>query len=79
VKRYKSEVKEATMVTINNKDTSVRAVEEGIKFLYDKFGEDIRFEKLVAYAIFRGLVGVEDIKSSMLLINKYVRELANKR
>lgn len=74
MKRYK----ETVSIAINNQDSSLLAIEEGIKFLYQKYGEDLRFEKMVAFGIYRGLSNCPDIKSSTLLINKYVKEFVNK-
>ena len=80
MKRYEKQFQES-MISINNINNAMMAITEGISFIYDRFGNDLKADKLVASGIFTALKDIEnaDIKASMMMINKYVRDYANKQ
>jgi len=71
MKRYEKQFQES-MISINNINNAMIAITEGISFIYDKLGNDLKADKLVASGIFNGLKNIEDVdvKSSTMMINK---------
>lgn len=69
---YKRKFNESIVIT--NKNTALLAIEH----IYSTYGDDLKADKLVALGIYNALKTNDDAKSSMLMINKYVRELANR-
>lgn len=73
---YKRKFNESIVIT--NKNTALLAIEQAIEYIYSTYGDDLKADKLVALGIYEALRKNDDAKSSMLMINKYVRELANR-
>jgi hypothetical protein len=73
---YKRKFNESIVIT--NKNTALLAIEQAIEYIYSTYGDDLKADKLVALGIYNALKTNDDAKSSMLMINKYVRELANR-
>lgn len=74
--KYKRKFEES--IVIANKDYALLYIEESIKYIYSKYDDDLKADKLIALGIYNALKTNDDAKSSMLMINKYVRELASK-
>lgn len=76
MKRYEKKFQESFF--ISNKNIALQAIEQGIEYIYSLYGDDLKADKLVALGIYNALRKNDNAKSSMLMINKYVRELANR-
>lgn len=73
---YKRKFNESIVIT--NKNTALLAIEQAIEYIYSTYGDDLKADKLVALGIYNALKTNDDAKSSMLMINKYVREFASR-
>ena len=73
---YKRKFDESIVIT--NKNTALLAIEQAIEYIYSTYGDDLKADKLVALGIYNALKTNDDAKSSMLMINKYVREFASR-
>lgn len=73
---YKRKFNESIVIT--NKNTALLAIEQGIEYIYSTYGDDLKADKLVALGIYNAIKTNDDAKSSMLMINKYVREFASR-
>jgi hypothetical protein len=73
---YKRKFNESIVIT--NKNTALQAIKQGIEYIYSLYGDDLKADKLIALGIYEALRKNDDAKSSMLMINKYVRELTNR-
>lgn len=74
---YKRKFNESIVIT--NKNTALQAIKQGIEYIYGQYrDDDLKADKLVALGIYNALKTNDDAKSSMLMINKYVRELTNR-
>jgi hypothetical protein len=73
---YKRKFNESIVIT--NKNTALLAIEQGIEYIYSLYGDDLKADKLVALGIYNALRKNDNAKSSMLMINKYVREFASR-
>jgi hypothetical protein len=76
MKRYEKKFQESFF--ISNKDSALQAISQGIEYIYSLYGDDLKADKLVAIGVYEALRKNDDAKSSMLMINKYIRELANR-
>ena len=73
---YKRKFDESIVIT--NKNIALLAIEQAIEYIYSTYGDDLKADKLVALGIYNALKTNDDAKSSMLMINKYVREFASR-
>lgn len=73
---YKRKFNESIVIT--NKNTALLAIEQAIEYIYSLYGDDLKADKLIALGIYEALRKNDDAKSSMLMINKYVREFASR-